>query len=81
MATRQCTITSCRSLARPNSLKGGGITDNDYPRTFREVGIKLNQISEDVAEIKSGQRKVVGWIASLISSLVAGGVLGFLFQK
>lgn len=61
---------------------------DDYPKTFREVGIMLSSVRDDVEEIrevqkeiKAGQQKVVWWIASALSSFVVGGVLGWVFQK
>lgn len=64
-----------------DSKEGGFIAPDDFPRTFREVGMKINEIREDVADIKNGQKRVANWIASLISALVVGGILGYLFQK
>jgi hypothetical protein len=41
----------------------------------------LADIKEDVREIKDGQRKVIWWVAGMVSSLLVGGVLGWVFQK
>lgn len=41
----------------------------------------MTEMRDDIQEIKSGQRRVISWIAGLISSLVVGGLLGYLFQK
>lgn len=53
----------------------------DDPRTFREVGMLIREIKDDVREIKAGQQKVIWWVAGMVSSLLVGGVLGWLFQK
>jgi hypothetical protein len=64
------------------------VISDEYPKTFREVGIMLHSMREDVTElreiakeIKSGQQRVVWWIASALSSFMVGGLLGWLFQK
>jgi hypothetical protein len=41
----------------------------------------IREIREDVHELKVGQQKVIWWVAGMVSSLLVGGVLGWLFQK
>jgi hypothetical protein len=43
--------------------------------------MKVNEIREDIAEIKDGQKRVIWWLAGMVSTLVVGGILGFVFQK
>jgi hypothetical protein len=57
------------------------VITEDHPKTFREVGIMLTQIREDIHEIKTGQQKVVWWVAGMVSSFIVGGVISLLFQK
>lgn len=61
--------------------QGRPISDHGDPRTFREVGIMIREIRDDVSEIKAGQQKVIWWVAGMVSSLVVGGILGWVFQK
>jgi hypothetical protein len=39
------------------------------------------EFREGLGEIKSGQQKVIWWVAGMVSSLVVGGILGWVFQK
>lgn len=41
----------------------------------------LKDLRDDIQEIKSGQQKVIWWVAGMVSSLVVGGILGWVFQK
>jgi hypothetical protein len=41
----------------------------------------LTELRDDVREIKSGQQRVIWWVGGMVSSLVVGGVLGWVFQK
>jgi hypothetical protein len=64
------------------------VGNDEHPKTFREVGIMLSDIRDDISsvvdsvrEIKAGQQKVIWWVGGMVSSLVVGGVLGWVFQK
>lgn len=41
----------------------------------------LKDLRDDIRDIKSGQQKVIWWVAGMVGSLVVGGILGWVFQK
>lgn len=52
------------------------------PRNFREVGIILRQITEDIAEIKKSQERVFSIaIGAVLCPLLVGGTLAYFFGK
>ncbi len=55
---------------------------DDVPRNFREVGIILNQIKEDIDEIKHSQEKVFNIaVGSILCPFLVGGTLAYFFSK
>lgn len=41
----------------------------------------IGDVRDDIREIKTGQQKVIWWVAGMVGSLVIGGILGWVFQK
>lgn len=55
---------------------------DDSPRNFREVGIILQAIREDIDDLKKSQEKVYGMVVgSLLCPLFVGGTLAYFFGK
>lgn len=46
-----------------------------------EATAAREEFREGIRDIKSGQQKVIWWVAGMVSSLVVGGILGWVFQK
>ncbi|GHF92197.1 hypothetical protein GCM10018783_73810 [Streptomyces griseosporeus] len=46
-----------------------------------EMTESRSEFREGIREIKQGQQKVIWWVAGMVSSLVVGGILGWVFQK
>lgn len=65
------------------------IRTDEAPRTFREVGIILQAIQDDIADlkqvqddfIKSVKRNVVIFLTGLVFPIVVAGVTAYLFQN
>ena len=46
-----------------------------------DMGEARTEFREGISDLKSGQQKVIWWVAGMVSSLMVGGVLGWVFQK
>ena len=47
----------------------------------QEIESGRTEFRNGLSEIKSGQQKVIWWVGGMVSSLVVGGILGWVFQK
>lgn len=63
--------------------------DRDAPRTFREVGMMIYDLKDDLKDVKKVQEQIIArmdknvhvLLVSIISPIVVGIVLALIFQK
>jgi len=58
------------------------MTERDAPRTFREVGMMISNVMDDINEIKNKQSQIVNiLVVSILCPIVVGAVLIFLSKS
>lgn len=65
------------------------MAERDAPRTFREVGMMIFDIKDDIEKITRVQEKIIArmdrniqvLVVSILSPIIVGSVLAFIFRQ